>query len=275
MGAALAFACGVTTNVAAVAAAQPRVASINMCTDQLLIPLADPEQIVGLSPYARDPVRSWAFAEAARYRLLSGEAEDVLMLKPDLVVAERFTKQATRELLKQKGLRVAEFDVARSLDDAKGDIVRMGSLIRHPDRAAALAAQLDAAVGRARAAASHNNFHVLPVSRRGWISGADSLIISLLAAAGLSNPAGSLSRHSSGYVSMESIIATKPDLLLVSEESGFAEDQGGAFLLHPALERLYPPAKRIVVPERLTICGGPMLAEALDRLTAELERVSR
>ena len=34
----------------------------------------------------------------------------MLVLKPDLVVAGRFTKRATRELLKDKGLRVVEFD---------------------------------------------------------------------------------------------------------------------------------------------------------------------
>jgi len=44
-------------------------------------------------------------------------------------------------------------------------------------------------------------------------------------------------------------------------------------LLHPALEQFYPASKRIVIPERLTVCGGPMLADALDRLASELERV--
>ena len=54
-----------------------------------------------------------------------------------------------------------------------------------------------------------------------------------------------------------------------------AEDDGRAFLLHPALERFYPQSKRIVLPERLTVCGGVMLADALDRLTEELQRVRR
>ena len=48
------------------------------------------------------------------------------MLKPDVVVAGRFTKRATRELLKEKGLRVVEFDAARSLDDVKKQIRLMG-----------------------------------------------------------------------------------------------------------------------------------------------------
>ena len=62
---------------------------------------------------------------------------------------------------------------------------------------------------------------------------------------------------------------------MVSDAGDTAEDDGRAFLLHPALERFYPPSKRIVVPDRLTVCGGVMLAGALDVLTAELERVER
>ena len=61
--------------------------------------------------------------------------------------------------------------------------------------------------------------------------------------------------------------------MLLSDGGNFAEDQGTAFLLHPALEQLFPPGKRIVIPERLTVCGGPMLADALEKLVGELERV--
>ena len=263
------------TASAAHAADLPRVASINTCTDQLLLALADPEQIVGLSPYSRDAARSWAAEAAKRYPKLSGEAEDVLILKPDIVVAGRFTKRATRELLKQKGLRVAEFDAPRSLDDARRQTTMMGELIGQRERAAAENARLDAAIARARAAASRARFRVLALARRGWVSGGDSLTSSLLDAAGLFNAAGELGRKFGGFVTLEQIVASKPDLLLVASDGDFAEDQGQAFLLHPALEKLYPPTKRIVVPERLTVCGGPMLPDALDRLAAEIARVSR
>ncbi len=59
----------------------------------------------------------------------------------------------------------------------------------------------------------------------------------------------------------------------MSEAGDLAEDDGRAFLLHPALERFYPPEKRIVIPERMTECGGVMLADALDALAAEVKRV--
>jgi iron complex transport system substrate-binding protein len=253
----------------------PRIASINLCTDQLLINLADPQQILGLSPYSRDPARSWAAARAASFPRLSGTAEDVLVLKPDAVVAGRFTKLATRELLRDKGLRVVEFDAARSLDDTKKQIRLMGEVTRHPDRASAEIDRLDAAIAHVRQLAARKPYRVLAISRRGWVTGGDSLTSSLLANAGLSNAAKDLGFKSGGFASLEAIINLKPDLILVSDDSDLAEDEGSAFLLHPALERFYPASKRIVIPERLTVCGGPMLAEAMDRLASELERVDR
>jgi iron complex transport system substrate-binding protein len=259
----------------ALAAGLPRVASMNVCTDQLLLTLADPEQVVGLSRYSRDGFQSWAADDARRYRLLSGGAEDILVLRPDVVVASLFDKQSTRELLKEKGLHLAEFAVPNSLDEAKDQIRQMGEIVGHPDRATAEIARLDAAMARARRAVTDRHYRVLPLSRRGWVSGRDSLVSSLLNETGLFNAAGDLGVSSGGFASLEAIVNLKPDFILVSEAGDHADDDGGAFLLHPALERFYPPSRRIVIPDRLTVCGGVMLADALDVLIAELKRVSR
>jgi iron complex transport system substrate-binding protein len=257
------------------AANLPRIASMNVCSDQLLLTLADPEQILGLSRFSRDGWQSWAADRARRYPVLSGGAEDVLVAKPDIVVASLFDKRSTRELLKANGLHVAEFTVPRTLDEVKDQIREMGEVVQHPDRARAEIARLDAAIARARQAATDKHYRVLPLSRRGWVSGRDSLVSSLLTETGLLNPAGELGVAFGGFASLEAIISLKPDFILVSEAGDRAEDDGRAFLLHPALERFYPPEKRIVIPERLTVCGGVMLAEALDVLTAELKRVGR
>lgn len=259
-----------------VAAAElPRVASMNVCTDQLLLTLADPGQILGLSRYARDRLQSWAAGDARGYRILSGGAEDMLVLRPDVVVASLFDKRATRELLKAKGLHLAELGVPRSLDEVKDQIREMGDIVQHPDRAAAEITKLDAAIARARQAVAHKRYRVLPLSRRGWVSGSESLLSSLLTETGLFNAAGELGVAFGGFASLEAIVNLKPDFIMVSDAGDTAEDDGRAFLLHPALERFYPPSKRIVVPDRLTVCGGVMLADALDVLVAELARVAR
>lgn len=250
-----------------------RIASINLCTDQHLLALASPSQIAGLSPYARDAARSWLAREAANYPRLSGLAEDVLILSPDLVVSGSFTKRQTRELLRAKGVRVEEFGVSTSIEDVKRQITRFGALIGRSEEAARQNATIDAAVARAHAAALRRPVRVLPVERRGWVSGERSLMTSLLDVVGLRNAAADAGIRNGRLMSLEAIVMIQPDFLVVSRADNVAEDQGRAMLLHPAIADRFPRNRLIVMPESLTVCGGGMLVDALDRLARQIENL--
>jgi len=257
------------------ASAAPRIVSMNICTDQLLASIADPTQIMGLSRFSRDARQGWVGDKARKFPILAGGAEDILVLKPDVVAASDFDKRSTREILKAHGVNLIEFPIPRTLADVREQIRQMGDLAGHPERAAVELARLDAAIDGAKQAAAGRHLRMLPLSRRGWVAGQDSFMGAILAEAGLVNAAGELGIDFGGFVSMEDIIKLKPDLLVVSDASDRAEDDGRAFLLHPALERFYPRTKRIVIPERMTECGGVLLADALNALSAELKRVGR
>lgn len=244
-----------------------------MCTDQLLLAIADPEQILGLSPFAQDAERSWAAGRAMDHPVLSGTAEEVLYLAPDIVMGGRFTRRATRNLLRAKGFRVEEFDPVRSIDESREQIRRVGVLTGHEDRAQAHIAALDDAIERVRASASKRNLRVLPLQRRGWVSGGETLITELLGLTGLTNAASELGLTSGGQVSLEAIVKLRPDALLISRDDTTAEDQGRAMLHHPAINAMFPPERRLVIPQSLTVCGGPMLGEALERLALEIEKL--
>ena len=253
------------------AASSPRIASMNVCTDELLVPLADAGQIVGLSRFSRAARMD---KDAPRFPILSGGAEDLLVLKPDVVVASLFDKRSTRELLKANDVHVIEFPVPRNIAEVKGQIREMGEIAGHPDRAAAEIARLDAALARARRAVGGKHYRVLQLSPRGWVDGSNSFMSSLLTETGLVNTAGELGFSSGGFASLETIVNLKPDLLVVSQADGIARDEGHAFLLHPALERFYPPEKRIVIPEALIECGSVTLADALEVLVQQLKRIN-
>jgi iron complex transport system substrate-binding protein len=268
-----ALACVLLLTAAPALADAPRFVSINMCTDQLLLAIADPEQIIGLSPFAQDAERSWAAGRAMDHPVLSGTAEEVLYLKPDIVMGGRFTRRATRNLLRAKGFHVEEFDPVRNLDESRDQIRRVGVLTGHEDRAQAHIDGLDAAIERVRASASRRNLRVLPLQRRGWVSGGETLITELLGLTGMSNAASELGLKSGGQVSLEAIVKLRPDALLLSRDDKAAEDQGRAMLHHPAINAMFPPERRLVIPQSLTVCGGPMLAEALERLALEIEKL--
>ncbi len=244
-----------------------------MCTDQLLLDLAEPSQIAGLSPFARDAARSWAAEKAEGLPILSGTAEEIMKLRPTGVLAGSFTKRATRDFIRGRGIPIEEFEPVRTIEQSKRQIARVAALVGAEAAGARRIASLDLALEHLRQAASRRPLRVLPLSRRGWVSGRDSLLTDLLDAAGLVNAADEAGIRSGGFMTLEAVVKLRPDALLISRTDDKAEDQGRAMLLHPALAALFPPDRRIVMPEALTVCGGPMLVEAMQRLAGELERL--
>jgi len=256
-------------------AAPQRIVSLNMCTDQLLIDLAEPRHIVGLSPFARDPARAFEATRAARFPILSGTAEEVMVIRPDLVVSSRYMKRETRQFITARGLTLVEFDDPRTLAEARTQIAEMGRLLGVETRASERLAAFDAALSELREAASRKTLQILPLARRGWVAGSETLLADLLREAGLMNAAGALGFKAGGFASLEAVIALKPDALLLTRTEFRAEDQGQAILLHPAIQAMFPAEKRITLPERLTVCGGPMLTEAMRQLAREIRRLGR
>jgi iron complex transport system substrate-binding protein len=251
----------------------PRVISLNMCTDQLLLDLAEPDQIAGLSPFAADGARSFMATEAAALPILSGTAEEVLVLKPDLVVSGTFTKRATREFLRARGVNLEEFAPVRTIAETKRQITRFGDITGARAKAAARNAEIDVALAELRAAAASQRLRVLPLARRAWVSGSNSLISDILSQASLVNAAGELGFRTGGRTTLEQIVLLRPDAIVISRDEDKAEDQGLALMLHPAIESLFPAERRIIIPERLTICGGAMLAEAMRTLASQISRL--
>ena len=188
-------------------------------------------------------------------------------------MASLFDKRSTRELLKAKGLRLAELAVPRNLEEAKGPDPRDGRNLRTP-RSCSRGNRPPRCRDRARARAAADRHYPCCRCRAaaGWP--AATVVSSLLAETGLFNAAGDLGSHPRRVCLAGSDRRLKPDFFVVSHP-GIAPGHGQAFLLHPALERSIRRQKRIVIPDRLTVCGGVMLAGALDVLVAELKRVGR
>jgi len=260
---------------ATMAVAEPpqRIVSINLCADELLLTLANPGQIAALSPYATDPALSFMASAASAFRHDAGDAETVIGLHPDLVLAGRFTKLATRDMLRRLGYRVELLDPPRTVAQSEDEIRKVAGLVDYPGRADALIARIEKARERATAAAGPAHPTAALYQRRGYVTGSDTLTGELMSIVGFTNAGGALAGPTGGFVSLERLVAGRPDYLIVASADPPAVDQGTALLAHPALVRLYPPARRIVLPERLTVCGGPSLPAALDWLAGAVRRL--
>lgn len=246
-----------------------RIVSANLCADQLLLALADPAQIASLSPLAHDPGISYLHERATMFPVNRGHAEDVVRREADLVLVSPFDSRNMRALLEARG--VAFFGVApwTSLADGKSQVRALAERIGQAERGEALIAQIDAALARARAQLPPRRTS-LALERRGYLPGVGSLLVDVVQQLGLVELSGEAASGGEGFIGLEKLIRLRPDYLIVSDIAGGVEDQGQAFLVHPALAAYYPFERRIDAPSRLTLCGGPSTPELIDALASEI-----
>ena len=252
--------------------APKRVLSFNLCADQLVVALADPEQIAGLSPYAADPSLSVVADKAKNFRKVDWQAESTILLQPDLVLVGPNDRSVTRRMLSSQGLRVEETPFVSDLESARQQIRDMAALLGHPERGDALLADLERARQRLAAVARKDGKTALVVERGGYTQGPSSLAATLLSEAGLKPPAGAPAGYG-GFIPLEKFLVLQPDLVFLKDPPNAATDQGALFLVHPALRDLYPPERRVALPTRYTMCGGPALVAAFDYMADEMGKL--
>jgi iron complex transport system substrate-binding protein len=268
------FSAAAASQAARAEAAPRRVVSFNICTDQLVVALADPDQIAGLSPYATDPTLSAVAEEARAFPRLEWHAESTIPLNPDLVLVGPRDRSVTQRLLIALGFRVVEIPFISTIAAAREQIRQVAALLGHPDRGEALLARLDAARRRLANTPRPDAATALLVEHNGYSEGPTSLAAAMMAEAGLRPPAGAPAGIG-GYVALERLIMMRPDILVLHKLIDTPRDQGSIYLTHPALLALYPPSRRIVLPNRFTLCGGPGLVAGLDHLADEIARLPR
>jgi iron complex transport system substrate-binding protein len=263
--------CG-TASVARADGPPKRIVSFNLCADQLLLALADPAQIAGLSPYAVNPLLSVMTGRAASFPRLDWDAESVVNLAPDLVLGGP-SHRPVHAMLSAMGIRVVDVELIRNLADARRQAIEIGKLVGHPERGEALARQLEQAEARLAAVSLKPPLTALVIQREGYREGPASLASGMLSVAGLRPPGaaragtgGFKSAEQGGFVSLEHLLTDGPDVLVLQDPPREARDQGALFITHPALLSRYGANRRIDLPERYTVCGGPALVQGLDYL---------
>jgi iron complex transport system substrate-binding protein len=254
----------------AVRSAEPpqRIVSLNKCTDQLLLALVDPKRIASVSPIGTDEL-SFMAEELKALPANSGRGESVLLTNADLVLSGPFESHVRREMLRAQGFEVMVLGAWRTLDDGREQVRALSRRLDAQAKGEALIARIDAALERARNVAPARR-SVLVLQRRGYTPGESGILDELLRHAGLEPHTEKLGLRRGGVAPLERLVADPPDYVLLSESDEGAIDQGSALLRHPALEAVVPPERRLYLPARLTLCGGPATPFAIDALTAEV-----
>lgn len=248
-----------------------RVVSMNVCTDQLAMLVAWPGQLHSISYLARDAGTSAMAEEAGAYAVNHGLAEEIFLMKPDLVLAGTYTTRTTISLLRRLGFRVEEFQPEVSFDEVRANLARMGDLLGNPVRAKTLIAGMDAQIAALEAAGTPRLRTALTFANS-YTAGSGTLVSEVVKRAGLDNIAEMLGMTGTARLPLELLVLADPELMA----GGRSEVEGTALaeqnFAHPAYRALAAATTEAPLENRLTVCGGPFSLEAARALQAAARR---
>lgn len=227
-----------------------RVVSLNLCTDELLIALA-PQKILALSPLSRDGRYA---VYPSHYPVVAADAESVLRLHPDLILAAPFGAATAQTMLKAAGLKLWQAPMPRDFAGIARETLALGQLLGVSARARVLVDQMNRTLA---AVPVRDRGSALLIEPRLYAAQPGSLGDAVLRAAGYRDQA------TNGRVSLEALLEAPPDLLVLDDEPGFPS-LATDLLAHPALAHL---RRRRLDPAWL-ICAGPWSARAVAALAA-------
>jgi iron complex transport system substrate-binding protein len=242
---------------------------MGLCTDQLVMLLANPDQIVSVHWVTQDPEDSAMAAEAQRYVANHGEAEEILALQPDLVFAGTFNSPFALKMLRAQGVRVVTVPAAEDFDSARRNIRTVAAAVGHPERGEAMVRNFDAALARTKNILAASDQTALVYGANGYSAGEPSLFNDVLEHLGLTNVAAGQAGLGWVKMSIEAVVEAQPDILVLGQYRQDAPSQANAVLQHPALQHIREGRPVINIPTTLWNCESPLLAEAAEILAEQ------
>ena len=240
-------------------AALPRVASLNLCTDELVLLLAAPEQIASVTHLSRDPDEFALWRTARRYPANDGSILSIAGAQPDLVVTMGGLARDRERLAGRIGADVVTLPYPQSLADLETSIARLAAALGREARGERLIAALHGLEG----SVPRRPVQGLYLGGGGLTLAPGSLGDAWLALAGIERPEDIGTR-----VAAERLLTDPPPLVLRSD---YRVDQAARGNFWPGFRFLDRSGIRTRWTDgRRWTCAGPTLIPEILRLRQEI-----
>ena len=232
--------------------------------------LADEGQLLSVSRIARDPLASAMSEEAARYPINTGLAEEIYLMRPDLVVAGAYSDPSTLEMLRRLNVPVAVFDTAKSIDDARARILQMGEVLHREVAAEQMVASFDARLAAVQTDISTRPRAVLYYAN-GYTLGDQTLAGHILRAAGFDNAAAEVGYRSGTRMPLEVLALLAPEIVVTARDYPGAS-RSEEILSHPVVQHYFRAGNVAATSDHDWLCGTPFVARAIENLAVTRRR---
>jgi iron complex transport system substrate-binding protein len=244
-----------------------RVVSLDYCADQFVLKLADRADILALSVDATKDF-SYMRQEARGIAQVRSTAEDVLALKPDLIIRSYGGGPSALAFFEQAGIKVHQIGWGEDFDAVRKNTRDVALALGQPRKGEAVITAFDTQLAQIRPAAG---VKALYVTRGGVTTGPGSMIDLMMTQAGLTN---FQSRKGWNQLPLEQLVTSRPDMAIATffnAKSNFQEYWSSA--RHPVVTNLLQNLPVAELDGSSTTCGGWFVGDAVAALAQTGRRV--
>jgi iron complex transport system substrate-binding protein len=239
------------SGLALIASTAVRAASLNLCTDEYLLMLAKPGEIISVSHLARDPNESVLWRRARQYRANSGSLEGALSGRPTIVFTMGGGGRASAAIAHRLNIRMIDLPYPASVGEVEQQAVSVAAALGDRRRADGFRM----ALAQLRSTAPRRLQDAAFLSAGGLSLAAGSLGAEWMGLAGFRQR-----RLPGGRLTLETLVTTPPAWLIRSDYRAGQWSRGQAWTNHPLVRRLQ--SRMLGTDVRAWTCGGmPMVAE--------------
>ncbi len=256
------------SGVSAGQAAGPSIASLDFCADQYVLALADPDQIVAVSPHSETEFSYFA-EKAADIPKIRPTAEEILVLQPETVVRLWGGGYGAADTLERYGIPVVQVSLAVTLEETKANLLAVGKALGHLDRAEAIAADLEARISSIQTIPQGERPVALYVTPSGTTTGRGTFIHEMMTTAGVDNMSAELGTSPWHPVNLEALALNPPDMIV----AGFYDLRSGklsnwSLSRHEFLRRQDDVRPVARIPSREIACAAWFVVDAIEEIAA-------
>jgi iron complex transport system substrate-binding protein len=243
---------------------------MNLCSDQVLMMLVEPQRIVSLTSFMGDPQYSLMPVPAGNVILNHGAAEEIIPLQPDLVVAGRYAAREGTQTLQRLGYNVVVLDLPQTLTMAADVIRSVANSVEEQERGEQIIAAMEIRKQQLRARVSARNGNAKPTALiyapNGFTSGAQTVNNEVLEFAGYRNVGAELGIIGYAQLPLERVLLAQPQYVIFDDILDNHDAQAYRNINHPVWRRIISRSSVISVPANRWNCAGPQLLDAVEIL---------
>ncbi len=237
-----------------------RIVSLNACTDELLLQLADPAQIAGVTHFTHSPQSEAVLKSHPEILKLSGDAERIYKSRPSVVVAGPFSNPQTIEQLKKLKIEISIFKDPISWEDLLRTVKALEEMLGTNPQIALFRRNILNLNGPQSKWAGKRALFWSPA---GHVPGRGTFENTILETLGMQN---AVDFENYAFLSLEKLIQLQPEVIVVTQNPKQRNSWAHDTLFHPALRAALPRLEYLHIPEEAVSCASAYTVEILEKL---------